>query len=208
MTFDARVRRSPGVPLGIDCVHVRSSKVCGLLIKSINEEGVVAAWNVQSTEPLVFHPGDWVVKVNGVDGNESGVKALAAALRAAGEIVHISVWGARKSEPVQVQCSEFISERIRWLSERSRVCSRAEWESTWIPHLPQNSRTATIAASGDCSVCMESIPMDAQVRGLSCGHYFHLECVAEWFMRDQSFELCCPMCRLALAEQQSRWVSL
>lgn len=211
LSFDAELRRRPGVTLGMDCVHVSSSKVCGLLIKSINETGVVATWNAQSTEPAKFQPGDFIVKVNGVDSNESGVKALAAALRTAGDRIRLTVWGARGSEPVQREpepISEFIDDRIRWLGERSRVCSRAEWESYWVPTLPRNSQTAAASTAGSCSVCMENIAMDAKVRGMACGHYFHLDCVAEWFARDQSFEIACPLCRTPLAQQPSRWVSL
>lgn len=210
-SFDAELRRQPGVALGMDCVHVSSSKVCGLLIKSINEAGVVAAWNAQSTEPAKFQPGDFIVKVNGVDSNESGVKALADALRTAGDRIRLTVWGVRGSEPVQREpepISPEMNERIQWLSERSRICTRGEWESHWLPTLPRNSQRAGRSVAGSCSVCMENIAMDQKVRGLSCGHYFHLDCLAEWFMRDRSLEISCPLCRTPMSEQPSRWVSL
>jgi hypothetical protein len=207
LTFDAEIRRRPGQKLGIDCVHISSSKVCGLLVKSIDAGGVVAAWNAQSVEPSVFQEGDFVVGVNGVDGNEAGVSRLAAALRAAGDIIHIRVTGVRAvaasaAPEAPSPGGQIIAERIRWLDERSRVCSRYEWESLFAPRLAPSSVAACASTCGNCSICMHSISLDAKVRGLACGHYFHLECLGEWFMRDQTFELSCPMCRLPLADQK------
>jgi len=212
LTFDATLRRRAGVKLGMDCVHVASSKVCGLLVKSVDAGGVVSAWNAESTEPSVFRPGDFVVKVNGVDGNECGVASLAAALRAAGEVVHISVWGARSLEAVPMVASqptnEFMNERIRWLEERSRACTRSEWETIYVPTLPCSNQNASASTGGSCSVCLAGIAVGEKVRGLACGHYFHLECVGEWFLGDRTLAICCPLCRLPLEQQDSRWASL
>lgn len=211
VTFNVELRRHPNLKLGVTCVHVSSTRVCGLLIKSVDEPSTIATWNSQSTDPEIIRPGDFIVKVNGVDGNESGVSALAEALRIKDEVMHISVWGARacRAEPRQpTSMSKTVEERIRQLEQRSRVCCRSEWESVWLKDLPHNSRIAAAATSGTCTVCMDSIDSDAMVRGLTCGHYFHLDCLANWFMADRSLDICCPMCRLSLVESPAHWVSL
>lgn len=215
ITFDAQFHKSPGASLGINCVHVSSTKVCGLLVKSIDAAGTIASWNREhiGTELEIIQPGDFVTKVNDVDGNEVGVKALATALRTASDgRLRLSVWGKRAVAGASAQVkpeNEFLALRIQQLEQRSRACTRLEWEQRWLPQLPPRTRTSTTsAASGTCSVCMDEIAMDAQVRGLACGHVFHLQCLAQWFMRDSTFELCCPLCRVSLSEQVDRWISL
>lgn len=95
-----------------------------------------------------------------------------------------------------------ITERIQQLGERTRVCSRRVWEETYLPDLRgQDGAEQMRASMSQCSICMSSIGMSEQIRGLACGHIFHLPCIAEWFMRDRTFELCCPLCRVPLSQQ-------
>merc|ERR1712224_139247 len=159
LNFEAQLRRRTDAALGMNCVRVSSSKVCGLLIKSVDEGGVVSAWNAQSTEPEVIRPGDFVVKVNGVDGNHAGVSKLAEALRAAGDIIDLGIWGSRIVDvaPSQSCASVAVQDHIRHLDERSRVCSRREWESLWLLQLPRHSRSASASTNGICTVCTDSI---------------------------------------------------
>lgn len=211
MTVDARIQRRPGAKLGMDCVHVASSKVCGLLVKSIDDSGVVAQWNARSSEHSQIRPNDFIVKVDGVDGNDAGVAALSAALRAAGQVIDISVWGPRIVPCASVEeppMSQFMQDRLQWLNEKTRMCTRREWETVFVPTLPPNNQNASASIRGECSVCKENIGMDQQVRGLACGHYFHMECVGEWFVSDRALNISCPLCRVPLEQQPSRWVSL
>lgn len=47
--------------------------------------------------------------------------------------------------------------------------------------------------SGDvCSICLEVIEDQHQVRGLSCGHAFHADCVDPWFTVRRAM---CPLCK-------------
>lgn len=94
-----------------------------------------------------------------------------------------------------------VAERTLQLNERTRVCSRLEWEEEYLPRLFGVGREQ--GSLDQCCLCMSDMAMSDQVRGLACGHAFHLHCVAEWFMRDPTFELSCPLCRMTLSEQKT-----
>jgi len=75
-TFEVNLYKPLGTQLGIDVVLFRS--VCGssLIVESVNEGGIVEAWNQQSQEPLRIRSGDFIVKVNGVEGNMSALSGV------------------------------------------------------------------------------------------------------------------------------------
>lgn len=99
------------------------------------------------------------------------------------------------------QLSPVVTERIKQLEERTRICTRSEWEEKHIPQLLKRANGASPPRQCSCCICLSDIAPDSKVRGLACGHIFHLQCVAQWFMRDETFQLCCPLCRLPLASQ-------
>merc|ERR1719414_722402 len=104
----------------------------------------------------------------------------------------------------QVEVKEMpskVEQRIQQLRDRTRICTRKEWEQERLPWL--EGVGTELRSADQCCVCMSRIGICEQVRGLACGHAFHLPCVAEWFMRDPTFELSCPLCRLPLNEQKS-----
>mmetsp|Transcript_32498 Transcript_32498/g.51924 ORF Transcript_32498/g.51924 Transcript_32498/m.51924 type:complete len:214 (-) Transcript_32498:27-668(-) len=109
---------------------------------------------------------------------------------------HSDIVEVQATRPVQQ--SSLITDRIQQLNDRTQVCTRQEWEDFYMPLL-HNGQELSLTS---CSICLADIAMDAKVRGLSCGHIFHLPCVGEWFMKDQTFELCCPLCRVPLCEQK------
>eukprot|EP00927_Polykrikos_kofoidii_P056310 TRINITY_DN50462_c0_g1_i1.p3 TRINITY_DN50462_c0_g1~~TRINITY_DN50462_c0_g1_i1.p3 ORF type:complete len:134 (+),score=15.44 TRINITY_DN50462_c0_g1_i1:210-611(+) len=121
---------------------------------------------------------------------------------AATTVVPINEPEQRRMAPAQAAPAAenpLVVERIRQLEERTRVCSRKDWEEACLPGL-----LAPGCACGDaatCSICLADIGDDERIRGLACGHAFHIQCIAQWFMRDQSLELCCPLCRRSLSEQ-------
>lgn len=47
-----------------------------------------------------------------------------------------------------------------------------------------------------CSICFDEFSMDAEVRLLACGHYFHSVCVDRWLIEHTQ---CCPYCRMVIA---------
>eukprot|EP00931_Biecheleriopsis_adriatica_P068884 TRINITY_DN42775_c0_g1_i1.p1 TRINITY_DN42775_c0_g1~~TRINITY_DN42775_c0_g1_i1.p1 ORF type:complete len:237 (-),score=31.67 TRINITY_DN42775_c0_g1_i1:211-921(-) len=104
--------------------------------------------------------------------------------------------------PVARMQNSVLADRIQQLNERTRVCTREQWEEAYLPDIlgPEGSEQR-LQFSSECSVCLGSIAMHSKVRGLGCGHMFHLQCLADWFLRDQSYELRCPLCRAPIYEQ-------
>lgn len=51
---------------------------------------------------------------------------------------------------------------------------------------------------GDCSICHDNFKENAFK--LSCGHYFHYDCLKNWIDKKNS----CPLCRLELLSDQNR----
>lgn len=53
--------------------------------------------------------------------------------------------------------------------------------------------------SGDCTICLEPFQEDDQVRGLSCGHVFHEECIDPWLTNRRG---CCPTCKHEFIQEE------
>lgn len=53
-------------------------------------------------------------------------------------------------------------------------------------------------SSGDCTICLESFVPSDSVRGLSCGHVFHVECIDPWLTNRRA---CCPTCKHEFVDQ-------
>lgn len=47
-------------------------------------------------------------------------------------------------------------------------------------------------SSGTCAICLDSLDDEDIVRGLICGHVFHLDCIDPWLINRKA---CCPMCK-------------
>ena len=50
----------------------------------------------------------------------------------------------------------------------------------------------------DCSICFDAIAATTGSATLSCGHQYHLGCIARWLMTNES----CPYCRHAPTEHE------
>ena len=51
--------------------------------------------------------------------------------------------------------------------------------------------------SGDaCTICVTSFNEEDNIRGLTCGHAFHVECIDRWF---RDYRACCPTCMVDYA---------
>lgn len=49
-----------------------------------------------------------------------------------------------------------------------------------------------ILMSPQCSICLENYKLNEKAILLPCTHYFHLNCLKEWFIRKQK----CPYCTI------------
>lgn len=47
----------------------------------------------------------------------------------------------------------------------------------------------------ECIICLEYF--DDKIAVLDCGHYYHIECISEWFKKNDSCDTrpTCPICR-------------
>jgi hypothetical protein len=66
-----------------------------------------------------------------------------------------------------------------------------------------NMERSSAAAPSECEICFE-VHMNGQImRTLSCGHWFHRDCIDRWLIDEQTHKLrSCPLCKrdpLALA---------
>lgn len=50
----------------------------------------------------------------------------------------------------------------------------------------------------DCSICFDAIAASTGSATLSCGHQYHLGCIARWLMTNES----CPYCRHSPTEHE------
>jgi hypothetical protein len=57
------------------------------------------------------------------------------------------------------------------------------------------SAEATVGTACKCSICLEYLKENQDVRLLSCFHQFHVECIDTWLMEKST----CPTCKFNLA---------
>eukprot|EP00929_Paragymnodinium_shiwhaense_P034300 TRINITY_DN18687_c0_g1_i1.p1 TRINITY_DN18687_c0_g1~~TRINITY_DN18687_c0_g1_i1.p1 ORF type:complete len:267 (+),score=34.70 TRINITY_DN18687_c0_g1_i1:123-923(+) len=100
-----------------------------------------------------------------------------------------------------------VAQRIQQLAERSRICTYSDWKEKYVPSMAWSADKSPCKCKHQqpqqcaCPVCLVDFADEDRVRGLSCGHIYHVHCVAQWFLSDKSFELPCPLCRRSIAEQ-------
>lgn len=101
------------------------------------------------------------------------------------------------SEPIRTSLKPRFLALLRQINDCTRICSMAEWTEMQA-HLSWGSHGSTT-----CCICLTDISPEARVRGLACGHVFHLDCVGQWFLQDKTFELPCPVCRRPMDKQNT-----
>mmetsp|Transcript_140575 Transcript_140575/g.365844 ORF Transcript_140575/g.365844 Transcript_140575/m.365844 type:complete len:126 (+) Transcript_140575:3-380(+) len=48
---------------------------------------------------------------------------------------------------------------------------------------------------GTCAICLSPITEDETCRQLKCEHYFHADCISQWWLHGPRSSLDCPTCR-------------
>lgn len=57
--------------------------------------------------------------------------------------------------------------------------------------------------SYECSICFDEINASTGIATLSCGHSFHLNCIAKWFLNcDSTTSSTCAMCRKKMSDTE------
>lgn len=97
LTFEVDIKKAPGSRLGMEAVFVSSPNGFGLVVERVNAGGALEAWNRRSREPMRVKPGDFIIAVNGIEGD---ISCLAEELRS-GRGVKITVQRAPGDEDSQ-----------------------------------------------------------------------------------------------------------
>ncbi|KAI3991507.1 hypothetical protein MKX01_006809 [Papaver californicum] len=74
-----------------------------------------------------------------------------------------------------------------------------------IPSIPFSSliNGDTRSELHDCTVCLNRFQPDSEVNHLSCGHFFHKDCLEKWL---DYWNITCPLCRTPLLSDEDQSV--
>ncbi|KAI3838632.1 hypothetical protein MKX03_030398 [Papaver bracteatum] len=77
-----------------------------------------------------------------------------------------------------------------------------------IPSIPFSSlinggNSDTRSELHDCTVCLNRFQPDSEVNHLSCGHFFHKDCLEKWL---DYWNITCPLCRTPLLSDEDQSV--
>lgn len=84
---------------------------------------------------------------------------------------------------------ESLSRSVRRVLQLGTVLTGQRLSDEEIQALPQVSFEASGQQS--CTICLEAYHSAELLTSLSCGHFFHVDCLARWFQRSTQ----CPLCR-------------
>jgi len=83
------------------------------------------------------------------------------------------------------------------VEERTVGALQALPRTTWTSAKENAGGSKSQIAEGDeqCCLCLESYESENEVRVLPCSHYFHTECIDNWFAARSFMPRSCPQCR-------------
>mmetsp|Transcript_32649 Transcript_32649/g.63058 ORF Transcript_32649/g.63058 Transcript_32649/m.63058 type:complete len:226 (+) Transcript_32649:177-854(+) len=184
----AELVRVGGGPLGIRLQHGAG----GVLVRDIDEHGVVGAWNAQHPSMKVCS-GDRVIAVNSVPVDNSWASwcAILAELRKNSVRLVLSPGPVEESP-----------------ADRAFGTREDSWAS--LDHLlPEDFMdtmaryTAKQCQVTECSICLEELDPESLVVQLPCSHAFHPRCAESWLTQCPTVKCAtCPMCRHHMAPLQ------
>ncbi len=76
--------------------------------------------------------------------------------------------------------------------EGEESANTEEFNTSSEKNKPESKKPWPRYTSGDCTICLDTFTDDCMVRGLSCGHVFHVECIDPWLTGKRG---CCPTCK-------------
>lgn len=184
----AELVRIGGGPLGIRLQHGSG----GVLVRDVDEHGVVGAWNAQHPSMKVSS-GDRIIAVNSVPVDTSWASwcAVLAELRKNTVRLVLSP-GPAEDTPAD-----------------GALSNREESWSSLDHLLPEDFMdtmarcTARECQVNECSICLEELDPDSTVVQLPCQHAFHPRCAESWLTQCPTVKCAtCPMCRQRMAPLQ------
>ncbi|KAK9090588.1 hypothetical protein Sjap_023765 [Stephania japonica] len=83
-----------------------------------------------------------------------------------------------------------------FFEEQSRE-RKSGWSKEAILKSLKTRNTRVSQESGICTICMDGFRVDEKIGSLSCGHEFHVSCIKDWLIVDNT----CPVCRRSALEK-------
>ena len=74
---------------------------------------------------------------------------------------------------------------------RSRSAARDNLAASSLPRMETRKARSRRQTAGDCPICLGVQPGGPSARPVPCNHMFHLECLMQWSMVENT----CPVCR-------------
>ncbi|ROT36386.1 hypothetical protein SODALDRAFT_325731 [Sodiomyces alkalinus F11] len=84
---------------------------------------------------------------------------------------------------------EIIARKMRQLDESTPARSYKEWKSEARDETKAARQYGTFIV---CVICLESLQDKDMIRNLPCGHIYHSDCIAKWFLKQHDT---CPLCK-------------
>lgn len=106
--------------------------------------------------------------------------------------LHLSKLNAGVEAQGQVKLSEIVLDKNRHF--KSPLTSEAPESGRQTTHraLSPVWPVGITVSSDVCAICLDTMEDEIKVRGLSCDHAFHVNCVDKWLLWRRA---CCPVCR-------------
>ncbi|ODQ82048.1 hypothetical protein BABINDRAFT_165545 [Babjeviella inositovora NRRL Y-12698] len=67
-------------------------------------------------------------------------------------------------------------------------------------YTPRFEKTHRRGRTDHCTICLLTIGAHAKIICLPCNHYYHFNCLVQWFSQNQSPHKNCPLCRFNMNE--------
>ncbi|CAE6935464.1 Iru [Symbiodinium sp. CCMP2592] len=163
------LRRLPGN--GLQCYEETSTMlILFLVVKAVllvlHTLMLLFGWNNSS-------PG-WYVGI-GVLLADASVIALA---------VYLRKWIARRKASLQVEAQQLQKEKRSAALEQLPRLQYAELQTRAevSERMPPNAAASEMILQDQCIICLGNFEPDCTVLQLPCGHVFHEDCIADWFL--------------------------
>ncbi|CAE7897059.1 Rnf103 [Symbiodinium microadriaticum] len=179
------LRRLPGN--GLQCFEETSTMlVLFLVVKAVllvlHTLMLLFGWNDSST--------GWYIGI-GVLLADASVIAVAVYLRS---------WIARRKAALQVEAQKLEKDKRSTALEQLPRLQYAELQTKAevSERMPPNAAASLMTLQDQCIVCLSNFEPDCTVLQLPCGHVFHEDCIADWFL-DAKHDPCPFRCQQTAA---------
>ncbi len=66
-----------------------------------------------------------------------------------------------------------------------------------LPEMIVNENSKIPQDKNECMICMSTFQITEKVKIMPCTHFFHTDCIREWFKSNDT----CPICKYSVSEE-------